>query len=54
MKSFILLLILSISYLMFSCTTSAQNAEFIAKEKEDLFPRTKAKADEALAYCKTN
>lgn len=39
---------------MFSCTTSAQNAELIAKEKEDLFPRTKEKADEALAYCKAN
>lgn len=54
MKSIIFLFILSISYFMFSCTTAAQNAELIAKEKEDLFPKTKEKAKEALVYCQTN
>ena len=39
---------------MFSCTTSAQNTKLIAKEKEDLFPKTKQKAKEALVYCQTN
>jgi hypothetical protein len=39
---------------MFSCTTAAQNVELIAKEKKDLLPNTKQKADEALAYCKAN
>lgn len=54
MKSIIFLFILSISYFMFSCTTSAQNTKLIAKEKEDLFPKTKQKAKEALVYCQTN
>ena len=54
MKSIIFLFILSISYFMFSCTTSAQNTELIAKEKEDLFPKTNQKAKEALVYCQTN
>ena len=54
MKSIIFLFILSISYFMFSCTTAAQNAELIAKEKKDLLPNTKQKAVEALAYCKAN
>jgi hypothetical protein len=54
MKSIIFLFILSISYFMFSCTTAAQNAELIDKEKKDLLPNTKQKADEALAYCKVN
>ena len=54
MKSIIFLFILSISYFMFSCTTSAQNTKLIAKEKEDLFPKTKPKAKEALVYCQTN
>ena len=54
MKSVLFLFILSISYFIFSCTTSAQNTELIAKEKEDLFPKTKQKAKEALVYCQTN
>jgi len=54
MKSVLFLFILSISYIMFSCTTAAQNAELIAKEKKDLLPNTKQKANEALVYCQTN
>ncbi len=54
MKSIIFVFILSTSSLLFSCTTAAQNAELIAKEKKDLLPNTKQKAAEAFAYCKVN
>ena len=54
MTTRIILFVLSITFIIVSCDSTAQNSKIMEEEKENFFPRIKAKAKEALVYCEEN